>query len=291
MTNVFQRRTSGSVVCPSCGSLVGVRDDKCYSCGRSNPGLWGFGPALRKLGADFGFAQLVIGACVTLWLLMLLLSFVAGGGIDNGNMLAALSPDPRVLFIFGESGAVPVFAARRWWTLLSAGWLHAGLLHIGMNMYWVYMMGPAITDLFGPARTVIIYTVGGVAGFLLSSIAGALLGGVPIPLLHGASFTVGASAPVFGLIGALYHYGRMGSSHIKQQAMSIVVQAALFGLLMPGIDNYAHAGGFAGGYLASALLNPMSRERGDHMLIALGCLIASALSIVMSVLTGFGFFR
>src|SRR6266511_4792671 len=131
MTNVFQRRTSGSVVCPSCGSLVGVRDDKCYSCGRSNPGLWGFGPALRKLGADFGFAQLVIGACVTLWLLMLLLSFVAGGGIDNGNMLAALSPDPRVLFIFGESGAVPVFAARRWWTLLSAGWLHAGLLHIG----------------------------------------------------------------------------------------------------------------------------------------------------------------
>ena len=45
---MFQRRTTGSVVCPSCGSLVGVRDDKCYTCGRSNPGLWGFGPALRE---------------------------------------------------------------------------------------------------------------------------------------------------------------------------------------------------------------------------------------------------
>src|SRR5258708_3268914 len=244
MVVVFQRRTSGSVVCPSCGSLVGVRDEKCYSCGRSNPGLWGFGPALRKIGADFGFAQLVIGACATLWVVMLLLS---GGGIGRGSLLSALSPSPNVLFLFGESGAVPVFAAGRWWTVLSAGWLHAGLLHIGMNMYWVYMMGPAISELLGPSRTVIIYTVGGVTGFLLSSVAGAFLGGIPIPLLHGASFTVGASAPVFGLIGALYHYGRTGSSLIKQQALSIVVQAALFGLLMPGIDNYAHAGGFAGG--------------------------------------------
>ena len=62
--SVFQRRTTGSVVCPSCGSLVGVRDDKCYQCGRSNPGLWGYGPALRKLGADFGFVPVVIGASI-----------------------------------------------------------------------------------------------------------------------------------------------------------------------------------------------------------------------------------
>ena len=44
---LFNRKTEGSVVCPSCGSLVGVRDDKCYSCGRANPGLWGFAPAIR----------------------------------------------------------------------------------------------------------------------------------------------------------------------------------------------------------------------------------------------------
>jgi rhomboid protease GluP len=62
-----------------------------------------------------------------------------------------------------------------------------------------------------------------------------------------AGLTVGASAPVFGLIGALYHYGRTASSSIKQQATSIILQAVVFGLLMPGIDNYAHAGGFAGG--------------------------------------------
>ena len=71
---LFQRKTSGSVVCPSCGSLVGVRDDKCYLCGRANPGLWGFGPTLRHIGADFGFSQIVIGVCVTLWAITLLVS-------------------------------------------------------------------------------------------------------------------------------------------------------------------------------------------------------------------------
>jgi membrane associated rhomboid family serine protease len=268
-------------VCPSCGSLVGVRDDKCYSCGRSNPGLWGFGPMLRHIGADFGFGQVVVGACVTLWVVTLLMS---GGAIGTGGILSALSPSTAVLIVFGASGAYPVFGLGHWWTVLSAGWLHAGLLHIAMNMYWVWQMGPAITELFGSARTVIIYTAGGVAGFALSSIAGAFFPN--LPLLHAAGLTIGASAPVFGLIGALYHYGRTGSSVVKQMAVSIMVQALIFGLLVPGIDNYAHLGGFAGGYLTSAFLNPMTRERGDHMIVAMLCLAATALSIVVSIVTG-----
>ena len=279
------------MVCPSCGSLVGVRDDKCYNCGRANPGLWGFSPLLRNLGTELGFRQLVVGACVTIWAVTLLVTLLAsGGGIGGGgNIISALSPANAVLFVFGASGALPVFTYGRWWTVLSAGWLHAGLLHVGMNMYWVWQMGPAITELFGPARTVIIYTIGGVAGFTLSSFAGAYL--PRLPLLGGGTFTVGASAPVFGLIGAMYHYGRMGSSIIRQTAISIMVQAALFGLLVPGIDNYAHLGGFIGGYLASSFLNPMSRERGDHMVIALCCLVASALAVAASILSGLKFLR
>jgi rhomboid protease GluP len=286
---VFQRRTSGSVVCPSCGSLVGVRDAQCYTCGRSNPGLWGFGPILRQIGADFGFAQIVVGTNVTLWVITLLMS---GAGVRVGsNILSALSPSTEVLFLFGASGAIPVFSFGRWWTVLSAGWLHAGLLHVAMNMYWVWQMGPVMAEMLGPSRTVIIYTVGGVTGFVLSSFAGAYL--PAIPFLHGAGFTVGASAPVFGLIGALYHYGRTTSSIAKQQAQSIIIQAVLFGVLMgnSGIDNYAHLGGFIGGYFTSAFLNPMTRERGDHVIVAVACLAASALSIAASILTGMSLFR
>jgi rhomboid protease GluP len=257
-------------------------------CGRANPGLWGFGPVLRQLGADFGFAPLVIGACATLWVIMLLLS---GSAIQTENIMSAFAPSRRISFLFGASGAIPVFGYGRWWTVLSAGWLHAGLLHILMNMYWVHMMGPAIVELFGPARTVIIYTAGGIGGFLLSSFAGAYLGWLPIPFLHASGFTVGASAPVFGLIGALYHYGRTGSSLVKQQAISFVIQAAVFGILIQNIDNYAHAGGFVGGYLTSAFLNPMARERGDHLIIAFVCLGLSLLSIIVSIIHGLPFLR
>ena len=145
--------------------------------------------------------------------------------------------------------------------MLSATWLHSSLLHIVFNMMWVRQLGPATAEIVGPARTVIIYTAAGACGFLLSSFAGLL----PIPLLRGAGFTVGASGAIFGLLGALVHYGRKsGSSLIHAEAMRYAVILFVFGLIMPGVDNYAHAGGFLGGYAASAFMNPLARERGDH---------------------------
>ena len=71
------------------------------------------------------------------------------------------------------------------------------------------------------------------------------------------------------MLGALVHYGRTsGSSLVKGEAMRYAVLLFIFGLIMPGIDNYAHAGGFFGGYATSAFFNPLTRERGDHMVIA-----------------------
>ena len=283
---MFNRRTTGSVVCPGCGALVGVKDPSCYMCGRVNPGLFGFGPLLRRLGADFGFVPLVIAASSLLYVLTLLLS---GSSIfEVGGLFSILSPNVPALFLFGASGALPVFRYGRWWTVLSAGWLHGGLLHIVFNMYYVRMFGPAAADLFGPARTVIIYVIAGATGFLVSSFAGAYMPAIPI--LRGAGFTVGASAPIFGLLGAMVHYGRVGSSSVKQAALQYAIPFFLFGLIMPGVDNWAHAGGFAGGYLVSAVLNPMTRERGDHMIIALLCLLATLLSIVWSIVTGAALF-
>ena len=287
MLSMFNRRTTGSVVCPSCGSLVGVRDDTCYSCGRANPGLWGFGPILRSLGTQFEFGPIVIGVCIALWGATLLIS-MAGGGIDTDGILSALSPSIDVMRAFGATSAYTVFVEGHWWTVLSAGWLHFGLLHIFMNMFWIRQMGSGISQLFGPARTVIIYTAGSVAGFALSVCVARFLPYLPMAPL---GLTAGASAPVFGLIGALYHYGRSGSGIVKQMALSIMLQAALFGMIVPGINNYAHLGGFAGGYLASALLKPMTRERGDHMIIALACLVATVLSIIASIVTGLPLLR
>src|SRR5438067_804217 len=144
------RQKWGSIVCPSCGNLVGVNDERCFTCGRWNPGLWGFAP------------------------------------------------------------------------LLSRGWLHAGALHILFNMMWIRQLAPATSEMYGASRMVIIYTVAGITGFAASTLSGAF-----IPILGGAGFTVGASAPIFGLLGALIYYGRRtGSSIVGDQAKSWAI--ALF---------------------------------------------------------------
>jgi len=262
------------VVCPSCGSLVGVNDDRCYSCGRANPGMWGFAPILRQLGNDLGFVPFVIGASVVLYLL----SLAASGSSIGFRGLDILSPSTSALVRFGASGAIPVFAYGGWWTVLSATWLHGSLLHILFNMMWVRDLGPQAAAIVGPARTIIIYVVSGACGFLLSSAMGYYA--FDIPFLSGARLTVGASASIFGLLGAMVHYGRVsGSSYIHAEAMRYAVILFVFGLVMRGVDNYAHAGGFIGGYAVSMFFNPLTKERGDHMLIAVACLVASLLAV------------
>ena len=281
---MFKRQTTGSVVCASCGSLVGVNDDRCYSCGRRNPGLWGFGPALRRFGNDLGFIGLVVTGCSALYAAMLLMTVILGGNVMSPNLLNLLAPDAAVAFMFGSSGAVPVFVYGRWWTLLSAGWLHGSLLHIIFNMIWVRQLGPATADIYGPGRMVIIYTIAGVVGFLASSLAGLLLGWMPIRALRGAGLTLGASASIFGLLGALVYYGRRGGSSIVQrEAMGYAVALFVMGFILSGVDNYAHAGGFVGGYLAGAWLDPLKRERMDHFVGAALCILLSALSVVASL--------
>ena len=284
---MFKRQRTGSVVCASCGSLVGVNDERCYSCGRRNPGLWGFGPMLRQFGNDLGFISLVLGGCTGLYGVMLLMTVIMGGNVmGGGNILSILSPDPVVSFMFGASGAQPVFRFRRWWTPLSATWLHGGVLHILFNMMALRQLGPATADIYGAGRMVIVYTVAGVTGFLMSSIAGLLLGGLPIPFLRGADFTLGASASIFGLVGALVYYGRRGgSSMIHREAMGYVTSLFIMGILLPGIDNYAHAGGFLGGYAAGIWLDPLKPERMDHFALAAACIVLSALAIIASILT------
>ena len=236
--------------------------------------MWGFAPILRQLGTDLGFVPLVIGASSTIYMLTLLMSGAelqtAAGGLNF------LAPSTRSLLLFGMTGSYPVFQYGWWWTLLSASWLHGGLLHILFNMMAVRNLGFAMADLVGPSRTVIIYTISGVTGFLLSSTVG-----VP--------YTMGASASICGLLGAMLHYGRKsGSSMIHTYAVQYALMLVVMGFAIRGIDNYAHAGGFAGGYAVSAFFNPLTRERGDHMLMAVLCLVASFLAIVYSVIHGLG---
>jgi rhomboid protease GluP len=268
---------------------VGVNDDTCYGCGRRNPSLWGFAPALRALGQDLGFVPFVVGTCVVLWALTLVFTVSIGEPIGMGNLFTMLGPGETATRVFGASGAVPVFQLERWWTFLSAGWLHRGALHILFNMSIVRQLAPPTAEVYGPGRMVIIYTVGSVAGFALSSLAGWYVPPLPspaLPLLAGSAWTVGASAPIAGLIGAIMHYGQRGGSGMaRSYASRYVLMLVVIGFL-PGVDNYAHAGGFLGGYLASRILDPLKPERVDHLVIAVACLALSLISVIVSFVHG-----
>ena len=131
---MLKRQREGSVICTSCGVLVGVNDDTCYNCGRRNPGLWGYAPALRRLGQDLGFVPLVMGGTVTLYVLSLLLSRHGDAGIPvaqhrgpvparRQRRAAGLRIRPLV------DGAHRRVAAR------------AGVLHVLFNVMWIRQLG------------------------------------------------------------------------------------------------------------------------------------------------------
>ena len=267
------RRRTGSVVCPGCGRLVGAGESRCPFCGRPAPGMFGLTALTRKLGLRLGLWPIVAGGCGLLYILTLAVDWhgLAGGGLDIG------APSSRAVFLFGDTGRYPVLVYGRWWTFLSAGWLHGGLLHIGLNLYGIWLLAGAVEEMYGVGRALIIYTLSSVTGFLASTFAP----------FAAASFTLGASAALMGLLGALLHYSRRaGSRALGQWVWSWVLMTFVFGL-MPGlhVDNWAHLGGFVGGWLLSYWLDPLKPERVDHLIGGVLCLLASAGAVVWSVVT------
>ncbi|MEO1365681.1 MAG: rhomboid family intramembrane serine protease [Acidobacteriota bacterium] len=283
---MLRRQTTGSVVCPSCGRLVGVLDAKCFNCGHPVPGLWGYGPAINRLTQNANVFDVVLGGCVLMFVVSLALR--PSAAFEGGGFLSLLSPGGLELFLLGSSGAAPIFGEGRWWTVLSAAWLHGSLLHIAFNMYWLRGMGPQVAQVLGPGRTFIVYTAGSVVGFLGTSI----MFFVQVPFLQGAAVTVGASASLCGLVGGLYAYGqRTGHSGIKSYVMQFVVSMLIIGLVVDIIDNWAHVFGFLGGYVAARLMRPLEDESPFHQLGALLCFVAFFIAIVVSVLHGLPTYR
>ena len=271
------RQTSGSSLSPSCGKINSVRARACFHCGQPYPGLWGFGPTLTRLLGQVSFARVVIAVCIAAYALSLLLDLRAA--LRPRGLFGILAPSGAALDALGMTGAA-AWAFGRWWTLFTAIYLHGSLLHLLFNLLWVNQLAPAAGELYGRSRLILIFTAAGVLGFVVSN-------GV------GVSFTIGASGAIFGLLGAMVCYGRsrggtFGVAILRQYGQWAVVVFVL-GLLMAEVNNYAHAGGFAGGYLAAAALGPRDRhpERGVHHLAAAATVALTVLGFLLALWTAF----
>jgi rhomboid protease GluP len=139
----------------------------------------------------------------------------------------------------------------RWWTLISANYLHGGIVHILFNMIAFYQLATLVNREYGAYRMIVIYTASGIAGFFVSYLAG-------------VGFTIGASAAVCGLMGASLYYGKSrGGVYgriIYKQIVGWAVGLFLFGLIVPGINNWAHGGGICAGAALGFLLGFQERR-------------------------------
>lgn len=240
-----------SLLCPNCRRLISRDEPKCPWCGIPHPGS-----RLRALftGRLFErpdqFLHLIIGANVVMYVISLLLNPGVAG--MTMNPFHFLSPDNRSLLLLGATGTLPINALGRWWSLISASYLHGSLLHILFNMLALRQLLPLVAQEFGTPRMFAIYTIGGLGGFILSYLAG-------------VRFTIGASAAVCGLIGAVLYYGRHRGGGYGQELFSQVGGWAIgifaFGFLVPGINNWGHGGGMVAGALVAMLLGYRERSR------------------------------
>ncbi len=270
------RQRSGSSLCYRCGKLNRVDAAVCFYCGARYPGLWGFGAVAGRLVGRIDVAKAIIVACSTLYVASVLLDPLAA--LRARSPLDMLSPSQTVLLRLGMAGAAP-WAAGWWWTLLTGVYLHGSLLHIVFNMLWVRQLAPAVEQLYGSARLMVIYTIAGVAGVALSHAVG-------------IRFTLGASGAVFGLLGAMVAYGQSRGGTfgvaVLQQYGRWALLLFLASFFLAGVNNWGHAGGFAGGYVAALVFGHLERrpERGIDRLAALGAIALTVLAFVLAIANG-----
>lgn len=240
-------------ICPACmvPAPVGVQCVECVRRGRarSTPTQ-----TVRRMTAGPFVTYTLIGINVAIWLLGLL---VAPAAFLSGSPLAGLGG------LYG-----PAVAQGQWWRLFTAGFLHSGLLHLGLNMAVLYMLGPALERALGRLAFITLYVAG-----LAASALGALL-------LTPNSITVGASGAIFALMGAIVMGQRAsGINPWRSGIIGWVVVNLVFTVAVPGISIGGHLGGLAGGLLAGGILFRPYLRRSVTILVTAGfaaaCVVAS----------------
>ena len=182
----------------------------------------------------------LFGINALIWLIMV------GLGVDYEN------PNPARLLAWGGNLGV-VTTNGQWWRLLTAMFLHAGILHLGFNLYFMWIVGRACEQVFTPVPYAVVYVLSGLLASLVSCV------------FHPASVSVGASGALFGIFGAFVGFTIRRRASLPEAFVTSVRRNALFliginvvlGLRIEGIDLAAHIGGLVAGlgmgYLISKL--------------------------------------
>jgi membrane associated rhomboid family serine protease len=218
----------------------------------------------RRLSYE-GTGSIVTKALIAINVLVYLLE-IADGGTVNGPGI-----DFQVRWaLFG-----PAVAHGDWYRLITAGFLHANVLHIGLNMLILWLVGSQLEEVLGRARYLLLYFVS-----LLAGSAGALL---QSPF----GYTLGASGAIFGLFGALLVLEYFATGQIVgSQAFGLIAINMIFSFTFGGISWGGHLGGLAGGILGTLALARFRRAHPGYTRLGLvsvvGLLLVGAASVAVA---------
>jgi membrane associated rhomboid family serine protease len=159
-----------------------------------------------------------------------------------------------------------------YWRLITGGFLHAGIIHILFNMYFLYVLGQQLEPAVGRVRFAVLYSVS-----LLAGSFGALL-------LSPDSVTVGASGAVFGLMGGAVVAMRARGIDPTESGLGFVILINLgITFLIPGISIGGHIGGLLGGLIAGYLLFDLGERRRTAALALAGCAALAVAAVAGSI--------
>lgn len=227
----------------------------------------------------------ILTLCCALYVFSLLWTARIGGlHVPSGGIFSALMGlggiSSQVLERMGASLPL-VYNLQQPWRFVTAVFLHASILHILFNMWVLMDIGPIIEEMYGSARYVFIFVVTGIGGYILSSLVG--------------NFSIGASGALLGLIGVLLamSMGRQTASMrmLRSQMIRWLIYILVFGLVMRGIDNFAHLGGLVTGFVLGKMMvsrPPVSTaERKRAYALGWTAGLAVAASLALMVLANF----
>ncbi len=229
-------------MCPHCRAFITTSDRVCPYCNTEvGPRAIDARNPKDILGGFIPHAHFVTSIILLINFGLFAVTMVASMRAGNSNALMGI--DGRTLAEFGAKWYEAIRDGGQWWRLVTAGFLHGGVFHILMNSWALFDLGAQVEEVYGWARMIVFYFVASVFGFFLS-------------LLWSPSLSVGASAGVFGLIGAMIALGVRNRNHPMGSAIrGLYVRWAIYGLLMgfliSNIDNAAHIGGLAGGFVTA----------------------------------------
>ncbi|XTZ13295.1 rhomboid family intramembrane serine protease [Micromonospora echinospora] len=261
-------------ICPECmrDASVGHQCPECVSEGRRSvrPARTAFG------GGAVGRQGYVTKALIALNLLMMLLSIAsdrggdsAAGGSGFGGLMGGSTPLTEWGAVLGRAlfsdGAIHGVAEGEWYRLLTAMFLHYGVVHLLLNMWALWVLGRSLEGVLGPLRFLALYLIAG-------------LGGNVAAYLFSApnAATAGASTSIFGLFAALFVImRRLGRD--TSAVVPILVINLVFTFAVPGISIAGHLGGLVAGALMALVLAYAPRMRRSTFQVAGGAVIVVAL--------------